>query len=55
MKNIGIGMLCGGVLLLVIGFLIGWTHYNTYTLLSLLLVIAGVVIHVVHVKRQSKY
>ena len=54
-KYFGIGMLGIGVMLLVLGFLLGWTHHNAYTLLSLLLLIAGVVIHVAHVKRQSKY
>ena len=51
-----------GMLLIVLGvamttaaYLLGWTVYNWITLPCLITIIAGVVIHVISLKRQSKY
>ena len=52
---LGMLLLCLGVVLFAIAFLLGLTHYNAVTLSCLLLIIAGVVLHVVILKRQSKY
>lgn len=52
---LGMLLLCLGVVLFTVAFLLGLTHYNVVTLSCLLLIIAGVVLHVVILKRQSKY
>jgi hypothetical protein len=44
-----------GVLLLVLGFFFGWTTHNWFLISCLLFILAGVITHVVVIKRQSKY
>lgn len=49
------GLLYGGVLLLAIGWALDWLNHNWYLFLCLALVLAGVVLHVWRLKRESRY
>ena len=55
MKYAGIAAIMLGVLLLVLGFFFGWTTHNWFLIPCLLFVIAGAIIHVVVMKKESKY
>ncbi len=41
--------------LLAVGFFAHWTTHNVFSALCLLLIIAGIVLHVVLTKRNGKY
>lgn len=55
LKNIGICIVCLGVLLLLIAFLAGWTDHNLVLIVAWLLIVGGIVAHVIYIKRQGKY
>jgi len=51
----GVALVSTGALLLLVGFLVGWTSNNLVLLLGLLLIIIGVVLHVKLAKSGEKY
>ena len=55
LPHIGLAAVYIGTLLLVLSFLLGWTTSHAVLFVSLFLVIAGVIAHVVILKRNHKY
>ena len=52
---IGVALVAAGALLLVVGYVLGWTSSNLVLLTGLLLVIVGAVLHVRALKAGEKY
>jgi len=50
-----VALVAAGALLLVVGYVLGWTSSNLVLLAGLLLVIAGAVLHVRALKADEKY
>jgi hypothetical protein len=55
LPHIGLAVVYIGTLLLVLSFLLGWTTSHAVLFVSLFLIIAGVIAHVVILKRNHKY
>ena len=55
LPHIGLAAVYLGTLLLVLSFFLGWTTSHAVLFLSLFLIIAGVIAHVVILKRGHKY
>ncbi|MBR4925661.1 MAG: hypothetical protein IKZ61_07915 [Prevotella sp.] len=55
LPHIGMASVYLGTLLLVVSFLLGWTSSNFVLFLSLFLIIAGVIAHVVILKQNHQY
>jgi len=55
LPHIGLAAVYLGTLLLVLSFFLGWTTSHAVLFLSLFLIIAGVITHVVILKRSHKY
>lgn len=55
LKDIGISLVVIGALLLVTSHFAGWTDNNRVQLSGLGLIIAGIIVHVAAVKRDSRY
>lgn len=54
-KYIGLYMVYFGNLLLLSGFIFGWTEHYAMLFIPLLFVIAGLVVHIWMLKKGSKY
>lgn len=55
MKFIGLLLILVGVTSLIVSFIAGWTDSNAVLFAGLFLVLAGVVWHIVAMKKESKY
>jgi len=54
-RNIGLTMIYFGVSVLLLCFVCGWTKYNIVIFPILFLIIIGLILHVLIIKRESKY
>ena len=54
-RNSGFAAVCLGATLLVLGYAMGWTDNNAFTLPAGALVVIGAVAHVYLLKKESKY
>lgn len=55
-KNLyGLGAIFTGVFMLVISFLFGWTNYKSVLIPEIVLVIGGVIVHYMILKKRCKY
>ena len=54
-RNSGFAAVCLGATLLVLGYAMGWTDNNAFTLPAGALVVIGAVAHVYFLKKDSKY
>ncbi len=54
-KNLGLGMVCVGALSLIIGYATSLTDHNALLISAAVLIVAGLVLHVYLMKRESKY
>jgi len=52
---LGIALVIIGVLVLVISFLTGLDNYNIILFSGLILIIGGIIMHIMTMKRESKY
>ena len=52
---IGVALILVGALLLIVGYIAGWTSSNLVLLAGLLLVIIGAVQHIRQLKKCEKY
>jgi hypothetical protein len=53
--HLGMAAIYAGVFLLIVAFICGWTTHNWLLFLCLALIIGGLALHVVMVKKKSKY
>jgi len=49
------GLLIAGAVMLLAGLFTGWSDHDTYLFVSFLLIVSGVVLHVLALKKESKY
>ena len=54
-KNMGLLMILAGVLTFAVCFMASLTDHNAILIVGLVLVIAGVVTHIIRMKRDGKY
>ncbi len=52
---LGIALVIIGVLVLVISFLTGLDNYNIILFSGLILIVGGIIMHIMTMKRESKY
>ncbi len=52
---LGITLVILGVLMLTVGYALGWTDSNVLLLTAAAMVVAGAVLHVYMLKKESKY
>ena len=52
---IGMALVLAGALLLIGGYVAGWTSSNLLLLIGLLLIVLGVILHVRQQKKRDKY
>ena len=52
---IGVALVVAGALLLVVGYVAGWTSSNLVLVIGLLLVVLGIILHIKLVKTGEKY
>ena len=52
---IGVALILVGALLLIVGYIAGWTSSNLVLLAGLILIIIGVVQHIRQQKKSEKY
>jgi len=53
--RLGFPLVCLGVITLVVGFFAGWTNSNALLLACAFVIILGAIMHVMSMKRESKY
>ena len=51
----GFALLCIGVVMLLLGYALGLTDHNAFTLSTAALVVLGAALHVYFLKKDSKY
>jgi uncharacterized membrane protein len=51
----GVALIFFGALLLMVGYMAGWTSSNLVLLVGLILIILGAVLHIKHQKKNEKY
>ena len=54
-RNFGFAILCFGAILLILGYALGWTNANAFTLSAAALVVVGAALHVYFMKKESRY
>ena len=54
-RRSGLGAIYTGATLLPLGYALGWTDSNAFTLSAAALVVAGAIVHVYFLKKESKY
>lgn len=54
-RHSGFATLCLGAMLLLLGYALGWTDHNAFTLSAAALIVLGAVAHVYFLKKESKY
>ena len=54
-RRSGLAAIYLGAALLPLGYALGWTDNNAFTLSAAALVVAGAVLHVYFLKKDSKY
>lgn len=54
-KHWGIPLVVIGALVLIVGFIAGWTNVNALLICALLLIVAGIVMYILTMKREDKY
>ncbi|MCI6160154.1 MAG: hypothetical protein PUH24_10095 [Prevotellaceae bacterium] len=54
-QHIGMALVYTGAVLLIVNFLAGWSHINALQFLALLLIIAGIIVHVSVIKKSGNY
>ena len=52
---LGVALVLIGALLLIVGYVAGWTSSNLLLLAGLLLIIIGAVLHIKQQKKSEKY
>jgi len=55
LRHAGMSLVYFGALLLVISYLFSWTDSNALLLLCLLSIAAGIILHVLTLKHDSRY
>lgn len=55
LRHAGISMVCTGVLLLVISYILNRTDTNALLFLYALIIVAGAILHIWIKKKESKY
>ncbi len=48
-------VICIGVLGLIVSYILGWTNYNVVTWLFVIIIVIGVIMYTIMLKRESKY
>ncbi len=51
----GVALVLAGALLLIVGYLVGWTESNLVLLTGLLIIVIGISLHVKLTKSGGKY
>ena len=54
-KSTGIALVFTGSLLLIASFLLGLTNHNTLLLTAWTMITVGIIVHIVKLKRDSRY
>ena len=54
-RHSGFAALCLGAMLLLLGYALGWTDHNAFTLSAAALIVLEAVAHVYFLKKESKY
>lgn len=54
-KNLGIALIALGIIILVTDYIAGWSHINILQLSALAIIIAGAVVHIIYIKKDSEY
>ena len=54
-KNLGLGLACVGALSLIVGYAAGLTDHNAMLISAAVLIVAGLILHVYLMKKESKY
>ena len=52
---LGVALVIIGALLLIIGYVAGWTSSNLFLLAGFFIIVAGAFTHIKHLKRHAKY
>jgi uncharacterized membrane protein len=52
---LGVALVIIGALLLMVGYVAGWTSSNLFLLAGWILILLGAVAHIKHLKRSEKY
>ena len=55
MRNVGLWLVYAGALSLILSYAFGVTNLNPLLLFSLFLIVAGIILHVMILKRESRY
>lgn len=55
LHHAGMGLVYFGAILLIVSYFLGWTNVNALLIVCLLLIAAGIVIHVLTLKGESLY
>ena len=52
---IGVALILVGALLLIVGYIAGWTSSNLVLLTGLIIIVLGAVLHIKQQKKSEKY